>query len=455
MQFKGCAHIVFKISILNIIRKPIMSLILLFIFILFSFIEFIALTLNYSAQSTKQQTMKAIGSYVILSSDDSKNSINKETIAEIEEIDHVVGTNYYYTNPVMPINFEPVFDHTGVDPIDQEIEVDTENYWENGAVNFEGNSRNDLFSDFTRGLSTIVKGDFPSEFNQGVIIEERLAKKNNFSIGDYIYVKNLKSRFYNSEKEMKIEIVGIYKTKANFEILETNILGELVYTSSPYNHIFSDIYTAKKLFEINSEPTTIYIYLDSTSNIDYVVKELEKIVPKENFSLTNMTNLQYEIIGKQLESVSYMSESTMIFTLLITISILLLFVSLYSKSLLKESSILLMLGLGKVTTSILIFIKNLILGLLGTIISHPFAYFFLNLLINKISTTTIENVGITETKSFITNSDIVLQPTITLEYSIIILLYLFAILIAAILIISIYSSFYIIFCKPKELLFEE
>ena len=89
MQFKGCAHIVFKISILNIIRKPIMSLILLFIFILFSFIEFIALTLNYSAQSTKQQTMKAIGSYVILSSDDSKNSINKETIAEIEEIDHV------------------------------------------------------------------------------------------------------------------------------------------------------------------------------------------------------------------------------------------------------------------------------------------------------------------------------------------------------------------------------
>ncbi|WP_040197952.1 ABC transporter permease [Candidatus Soleaferrea massiliensis] len=440
-----------KQSLLFVLRKPVVTAVLLLIFILFGTVEFVGLTMGWSAYTAKTTTIQSIGYQLILATNDNSKPIELSTMDAVENLAHVVGINYFLSNTATPVNFEIVYDHEGADPSKQMANDDPFFSWEVGDVNFEGNIRIDLFSDFRRGLAKLTQGEFPSEKNRGVLIEERLANKNHFSLGDSIILQSKNG----TQKEFSAKIVGIYRTDATYKITDDNYLGEKIYTGSPYNRIMCDVETAREYNPKNSDFLGLEIYVDSPSNLQSVQHEVEKLVSSKDCKITNMTSLQYEIIGKQVESVYSLSQTIIFFTCLIAVVILLFSISLYSKSIIKEAGILLALGATKRSVILFRVFQLSLTGVIGTLLSLIPGSMIVSAFSSNLLPKVVEDVNTATISSSITNSDIVLPPTITLEHSLWVLLFLFVIILAVALLSGIYTAFYILTCKPREILLHD
>ncbi|WP_082020935.1 ABC transporter permease [Candidatus Soleaferrea massiliensis] len=437
-----------KQSLLFILRKPAVTAVLLLIFILFGTVEFVGLTMGWSAYTAKTETINAIGYQLLLAANDNNNPIEQSTIDTVEKLDHVVGTNYYLLNTAIPVDFEMVYDHEGANPSTQPPNDDPF-FGEVGEICFEGNSRNDLFSDFRRGLAKLIQGEFPSEEHRGVLIEKRLANKNHLKLGDSI---TLQSR---SQKKLTTKVVGIFQTNATFEITDDNYLGEKVYAGSPYNRIMCDVETAREFQPKGADPLSLEIYVDSPGNLQSVQHELEKFLSPDDYQITNITRFDYEIVGKQVESVYSLSQTVIFFTCLIAIVILLFSISLYSKSIVKEAGILLALGATKKGVILCRVFQLSLTGVTGTLLSLIPGSIIVLAFSSNLLPKVVEDVNMTTISSSITNSGIVLPPTITLEHSLWVLLFLFVIILAVALLSGIYTAFYILTCKPREILLHD
>ena len=68
-----------KQSLLFVLRKPVVTAVLLLIFILFGTVEFVGLTMGWSAYTAKTETINAIGYQLLLAANDNNNPIEQST----------------------------------------------------------------------------------------------------------------------------------------------------------------------------------------------------------------------------------------------------------------------------------------------------------------------------------------------------------------------------------------
>jgi ABC-type transport system, involved in lipoprotein release, permease component len=436
---------VLKQSLISLLRKPLVTIILSLIFILFCIVQFVALTLGWSAFRTKNETISKIGYQFVLASVDGK-PINQETIANIEKIEHVIACNYYISLPATPEeSVEIVREHEGETPETQEV-INPAAY-AIGDINFEAYYRNDMFADFIRGIASLTEGIFPTSENRGIIIEERFAKKNNFTLGDTMAISN-------NRRSLNIEIIGIYKTNATFIVTKDNNHGEKIYTSSPYNRIISDMDTARELFNIK-DTYDLEIFVDSPNNFNYVERKIWEHASSENYQLTNMSDLVYEIVGKQVETVFVSSRNIILFISFITITVLFFLMSLYARSIIRETGILYILGMKKINIILFHMTQILTVGFVGTLLSILPGY----IILSKVAPQLLDSVTYKEVgenfRTFITDSDIVLEPVINLSNSLEVVGILFILIFIVSILLSLYTSLFILNCKPREILLKD
>ena len=214
------------------------------------------------------------------------------------------------------------------------------------SVIMDANLDCSIIDDFRIGDSVLITGNFPTESNPGVLLEERLAEQNRLTVGDSILLT------YVNGKEVSAKVCGIYRTKGTFLVTEDNFVGEAVYAWSPYNRIYASLDLAQQLYEIDIEKLPLSIYVDSISHMKKVENKIKALELdwEHAYELSDITTQEYGFhkLASQIEEITSYSTLTIVYALLIGIILLSLILNLFLQYYIQDAGILIALGSGKV-----------------------------------------------------------------------------------------------------------
>lgn len=187
-------------------------------------------------------TLKQIGSAVFVSkisevTEDfelimSTEELTLDNIDEILAIENVLGVeagDATSKSTVYPLNFNNSKEYTGSNPLEQTANetysVGLELY--TYSVSILGYMNIEYIDFFSRGLSNLIQGEFPTDEHPGAIITQQLAEENNLSIGDTLQFQRIIDTTYTNfetgtielaNQIIEVEIIGIYSTDLTFDI---------------------------------------------------------------------------------------------------------------------------------------------------------------------------------------------------------------------------------------------
>lgn len=236
-----------------------------------------------------------------------------------------------------------------------------------------GTWKSEELSRFTSGQLTLTEGRhiMPGDKNKGLISKD-LADKNSLKIGDVI----------QTDKGVEIEIVGLFVPK------EIEGINDQVTTYDKIqNLIISDLAT---LIANENSPATqgfneLTVSVDDPQNMENIISKVKEIkgVDWKGFAIM-VDNESYENAAFSLQQLSELVSTILIVVLIVSVVILSLILTLWSRTRVHETGILLSLGirklsiLGQYIAEVLIiavlafslscFSSNAIAGQMGTIL---------------------------------------------------------------------------------------
>lgn len=236
-----------------------------------------------------------------------------------------------------------------------------------------GTWKSEELSRFTSGQLTLTEGRhiMPGDKNKGLISKD-LADKNGLKIGDVI----------QTDKGVEIEIVGLFVPK------EIEGINDQVTTYDKIqNLIISDLAT---LIANENSPATqgfneLTVSVDDPQNMENIISKVKEIkgVDWKGFAIM-VDNESYENAAFSLQQLSELVSTILIVVLIVSVVILSLILTLWSRTRVHETGILLSLGirklsiLGQYIAEVLIiavlafslsyFSSNAIAGQMGTIL---------------------------------------------------------------------------------------
>lgn len=265
-------------------RCPVRTLLVSFIIAAVLSVELLGLGLNTTSAEGREYAYIyngfALGMY------DEGLYLTEEDYDAIEQIEHVTGVGGHFMEMlVTPDNACNVKEHTGVTPAESEASPDGSRRAEQmvlvAIVDIP------MYEVFRRDRSVlIIDGTYPDEENGGVLIESRFAALNDIAVGDALSL-----HIDEMQKDIAVDVSGIFYVDTEFEILETNTQGDGAYIYSPYNHIYIEYMYASEL--VGFKPAIEHgcnVYVDSAENVGYVKNELRKIVGEAVEISDNTTN---------------------------------------------------------------------------------------------------------------------------------------------------------------------
>lgn len=236
-----------------------------------------------------------------------------------------------------------------------------------------GTWKSEELSRFTSGQLTLTEGRhiMPGDKNKGLISKD-LADKNGLKIGDVI----------QTDKGVEIEIVGLFVPK------EIEGINDQVTTYDKIqNLIISDL--ATRIANENSPATQgfneLTVSVDDPQNMENIITKVKEIkgVDWKGFAIM-VDNESYENAAFSLQQLSELVSTILIVVLIVSVVILSLILTLWSRTRVHETGILLSLGirklsiLGQYIAEVLIiavlafslscFSSNAIAGQMGTIL---------------------------------------------------------------------------------------
>ena len=221
----------------------------------------------------------------------------------IEELEHVTGVGGHFREIIVtPVSAQNVKEHTGAEP-ESVAEGEEGDYHADNMV-IVAMMNIPMYEIFRWEKSvSIVDGTFADSANRGIMIEKRFAEQNQIHVGDSV-------SFHADDlgQDISVTVCGIYYVDSDFEILDTNTMGDGVYVYSPYNAMYMDYEYASALFGLETsleEGCTIYV--DAIENVSGVAEKLKNMFGKDITLYDNTTNYlenECRIIGI-LEQLSF------------------------------------------------------------------------------------------------------------------------------------------------------
>ncbi len=317
-----------KRTYLSITRNKLKTLLLTLLFIIINTFVFFALTINTATDVMYTDTLKQIGSAVSITqfsemTEDweliqSTQELTLVNIDEILAIENVIGVEAGDGNSksiVYPLNFSNSKEYTGSNPLEQTASeansIGLELYTE--AVSMLGYMNIEYVEFFSRGLSTLVQGEFPTDENPGAIVSEQLAQQNNLSIGDTLKFQRIIDDTYTdfeagitygsvylNDEIFEVEIIGIYSTDLTFDINGNTGMGSAIFEKSPYNFIYVNYETGLNInsYSLPESYPYLTIIVDEPSNVNGVIEEINNTsIDMTEFEVYNKFDFHSDILA--------------------------------------------------------------------------------------------------------------------------------------------------------------
>ena len=365
---------------LYIIRKKGKSILLFIILLVMATFVLTALALGNASNAAQMELRKSLGGSFLIGFDYTENN----PYLKVESVDG--GTLVYSTQQISPELVEQVRSIDGVNYCSATTEslavlpsldlfagnIPIEEEFRNSSK-ILGTWKSEELSRFTSGQLALTEGRhiMPGDKNKGLISKD-LADKNGLKIGDVI----------QTDKGVEIEIVGLFVPK------EIEGINDQVTTYDKIqNLIISDL--ATRIANENSPATQgfneLTVSVDDPQNMENIITKVKEIkgVDWKGFAIM-VDNEGYENAAFSLQQLSELVSTILIVVLIVSVVILSLILTLWSRTRVHETSILLSLGirklsiLGQYIAEVLIiavlafslsyFSSNAIAGQMGTIL---------------------------------------------------------------------------------------
>ena len=365
---------------LYIIRKKGKSILLFIILLVMATFVLTALALGNASNAAQMELRKSLGGSFLIGFDYTENN----PYLKVESVDG--GTLVYSTQQISPELVEQVRSIDGVNYCSATTEslavlpsldlfagnIPIEEEFRNSSK-ILGTWKSEELSRFTSGQLTLTEGRhiMPGDKNKGLISKD-LADKNSLKIGDVI----------QTDKGVEIEIVGLFVPK------EIEGINDQVTTYDKIqNLIISDL--ATRIANENSPATQgfneLTVSVDDPQNMENIITKVKEIkgVDWKGFAIM-VDNEGYENAAFSLQQLSELVSTILIVVLIVSVVILSLILTLWSRTRVHETGILLSLGirklsiLGQYIAEVLIiavlafslsyFSSNAIAGQMGTIL---------------------------------------------------------------------------------------
>lgn len=365
---------------LYIIRKKGKSILLFIILLVMATFVLTALALGNASNAAQMELRKSLGGSFLIGFDYTENN----PYLKVESVDG--GTLVYSTQQISPELVEQVRSIDGVNYCSATTEslavlpsldlfagnIPIEEEFRNSSK-ILGTWKSEELSRFTSGQLTLTEGRhiMPGDKNKGLISKD-LADKNGLKIGDVI----------QTDKGVEIEIVGLFVPK------EIEGINDQVTTYDKIqNLIISDL--ATRIANENSPATQgfneLTVSVDDPQNMENIITKVKEIkgVDWKGFAIM-VDNEGYENAAFSLQQLSELVSTILIVVLIVSVVILSLILTLWSRTRVHETGILLSLGirklsiLGQYIAEVLIiavlafslsyFSSNAIAGQMGTIL---------------------------------------------------------------------------------------
>ena len=363
---------------LYIIRKKGKSILLFIILLVMATFVLTALALGNASNAAQMELRKSLGGSFLIGFDYTENN----PYLKVENVDG--GTLVYSTQQISPELVEQVRSIDGVNYCSATTEslavlpsldlfagnIPIEEEFRNSSK-ILGTWKSEELSRFTSGQLALTEGRhiMPGDKNKGLISKD-LADKNGLKIGDVI----------QTDKGVEIEIVGLFVPK------EIEGINDQVTTYDKIqNLIISDL--ATRIANENSPATQgfneLTVSVDDPQNMENIITKVKEIkgVDWKGFAIM-VDNEGYENAAFSLQQLSELVSTILIVVLIVSVVILSLILTLWSRTRVHETGILLSLGIRKLSILGQYIAEVLIIAVLA----FSFSYFSSNAIAGQMGT---------------------------------------------------------------------
>ena len=330
---------------LYIIRKKGKSILLFVILLVMATFVLTALALGNASQSAQRDLRKSLGGTFRVGFDYTE----KNPYLKVENVDG--GTLIYSTQQISPELVEQIRGIDGVDGCSATVEslavfptmklftgnIPIEEEFRNSSK-ILGTWKSEELTRFNSGQLTLIEGRHiePDDQNKGMISKD-LAEKNGLSIGDVIH----------TDKNVDIEIVGLFSPK------EIEGINDQVTTYDKIqNLVITDLAT---LTAYENGPATqgfneLMVSVEDPQNMEHIISKVKEIkgVDWKGFSIM-VDNEDYEAAASSLKQLSELVSTILIVVLIVSVVILSLILTMWARSRIHETGVLLSVGISKLS----------------------------------------------------------------------------------------------------------
>ena len=330
---------------LYIIRKKGKSILLFVILLVMATFVLTALALGNASKSAQQDLRQSLGGSFLIRFDYTENN----PYLKIEDVEG--GTLMYSTQQISPELVKQIRGIEGIRECSATVErlaafPSLQLFTGNIPVEEEFRKSSKILSTwkseeltrFTSGQLTLLEGRhiMPDDENKGIISKD-LAEKNGLKIGDKI----------QTDRGVEIEIVGLFSPK------EIEGINDQVTTYDKIqNLIITDLAT---LVAYENGPAIqgfneLTVSVDDPQNMEEIISTVKEItgVDWKGFSFL-IDNEDYENAASSLEQLSELVSIILIVALIVSIAILSLILTMWARTRIHETGVLLSVGISKLS----------------------------------------------------------------------------------------------------------
>lgn len=330
-------------------RKKSKSILLLSCFLIISIMVLCATIVLQTAQATSHSIQEKMGTKLVLENQHGENRITEETISRILDLTSVTKINRVASNIAYPANFSPVI-----------IKEGTENL--NLAVMLHAYDNTEIDGLFAQEKYRLLDGKPITEKQNGILINSILAEVNQLSIGDLLTFET------QTRKTVSGNIIGIF-----FSGMERKQEDTIPAANRIENQIFVNHELFKTLYG-ESGYSSLSVYTDDPEKLNELYQQTESFIDSST-SITTSDTLyrQMQAPLKQIIRITVLMLALIVMTAIIVLSLLL---CMWTRTRIKETAVLISLGVSKLSLFLQSLTESLTLFALSVLGATVFSKFF-------------------------------------------------------------------------------
>lgn len=322
-------------------RKRSKSILLLCILLVISTMILAATMILQTAQTTSSSIQEKTNSKIVLQSQNGKNIINSELIAQIAAFEDVSGINRTASGTAYPVNFSPVTYAESSEP-------------ENLTVAVKAYDNTEIDGLFAEEKYRLLEGvPISEEHPQGILINSILAQANGLTIGNQLEFET------EDGTSVSGEIIGIF-----FSGMERKQEDSILSVYRIENQVFVDHSFFEMLFGTPGF-SSVSVYTSVPEQMDVLYSDIEQLVGEE-INLVESDTL-YAQIQAPLQQVIRVTIVMLVLTLITAVIVVSLLLCMWMRTRQKEFAILISLEKSKwdllsqvITESVTLFLLSVL-----------------------------------------------------------------------------------------------